>query len=168
MKNIRNILFFAPLAVWLSVASLAQQAAQTNSKLDEKPVIAENKSAACQHGDAKGSESCCAKMSAETKEGKSCCGHHETVAGDTDAMSCGKHDHEMTSAEGKGMSCCHHGDTKEGEGKMSCCGEKDKNTNCCAGKDAKSCCGSSQEKAMAMACCAGSQCGMKGHTGAMK
>jgi len=106
--------------------------------------------AATQKSSEKAKCSCCDKMTAgDSKEGTSCCAHHDMKADDmkSDGM---KADEKMEMA-----SCC------AGKDKASCCNGKDAKSCERHGKDkkAKACCGDKCSKEKMSANCCGGKCG---------
>lgn len=95
--------------------------------------------------------SCCDKMaSADAKDAKSCCAHHDMQAKGADGK------------DAKKMSCCAGKDAKSTDGKdaMSCMrNAKDKTASCCKKGCGKTSCGKDK-----MAACCGEKCGKAGTT----
>jgi len=138
----------------LTVASWAQTATPNTASTPQTGAT-EKEKAKCP---------CCDKMvSADAKDGQSCCAHHDMSANESKmdgkemASCCKKAASDgkagmacMRKAKGKAASCC-----KEGCGKESCARDvKDKTASaCCGGKDGKGCCASKSAGKIAANCC---------------
>ncbi len=130
------------LILALTVASWAQTATPVAPSVPQQNAPADKAKCAC-----------CDKMAtADAKDAKSCCAHHDMQAKDADGK------------DSKEMSCCAGKDAKSSDGKdaKSCVRDaKDKTASCCKQGCGKDACAKGK---MAAACC-GEKCGKGGDKG---
>ena len=133
----------------LIVCVAAVSVAQTPNPPKSAPG-SEKQAVAADQGTGKAECPCCAKMM-DTKDGKSCCQHQSSPAGDKQAMSC------CQGKDNAGMSCMKTDTSKSGE-------TTEAKGQCCSGENQKGCCHKSDQSSeqTTMACCGGAD----GHCGA--